>query len=300
MLDAKRRTLAEDLGIDPQALRARYRAERDRRLRPDAVGQYVAIEGELAHFRDDPWAQPGFNRAPLADEVDVAIVGGGLGGLMAGAHLRQAGVENIRYIERGADFGGTWYWNRYPGAACDTQAVLYLPLLEELGALPRRKFATQPEILEHCHRIARRFDLYRDACFQTEVTQLEWDEAADRWIISTNRGDAIRARHVVVTQGVMERPKLPGVPGIETFKGHSFHTSRWDYDYTGGDCEGGLDKLNDKVVGVIGTGATAVQCIPHLAEGAKHLYVFQRTPSSIDRRDDAELDPTWVAGLGPG
>jgi cyclohexanone monooxygenase len=232
--------------------------------------------------------------------VEVVVVGGGLGGLLAAAHLRNAGLERVRVIERGGDFGGVWYWNRYPGAACDTQAILYLPMLEELDYLPRRKFASAPEILAHYKRIAEKFDLYRDACFQTEVTDVRWDDAAERWIVSTNRDDTIQARFVVVTLAPMERPKLPGVPGVEDFKGHSFHTSRWDYAYTGGNADGGLTGLSDKVVGIIGTGATAVQCVPHLAESAKHLYVFQRTPSSIDVRDNAELDPDWIASLGPG
>jgi cation diffusion facilitator CzcD-associated flavoprotein CzcO len=293
-------SLEDEVGIDPQALRARYLTERDRRLRPDALRQYRMTTGELSRYRDDPWADPSFTRPPLTDEVDVVVVGGGLGGLLAGARLREAGVRDIRVIERGGDFGGVWYWNRYPGAACDTQAVLYLPMLEELGVLPRRKFASGAEIRDHLGRIAQRYDLHRNACFQTEVTGLRWDDGDARWIVSTDRGDAIRARFVVIALGPMERLKLPAIPGFETFRGHVFHTSRWDYAYTGGDGDGGLTGLSDKRVGIIGTGATAVQCIPHLAEGAQHLYVFQRTPSSIDVKDDRELDPAWVTALGPG
>ena len=288
------------MGIDPDALLARYRAERDKRLRPDGVGQFVRTDGRHARYRDDPWADPDFARAPLTDEVDVLVIGGGLGALMLGARLRQAGVQSIRFVERAGDFGGVWYWNRYPGASCDTQAILYLPMLEELGVMPRAKFAPQAEILEHFHRIARHFDLYRDVCFQTEVTGIAWDEATRRWTVSTDRGDAIRARFVAIPSGPMERPKLPGIMGIDAFEGHSFHTSRWDYDYTGGDSSGDLTGLADKVVGIIGTGATAVQCIPHLAEHAKRLYVFQRTPSSIDVKNDGAPDPAWVAGLQPG
>jgi cation diffusion facilitator CzcD-associated flavoprotein CzcO len=292
--------LEAEVGIDPVALRARYRQERDKRLRPDALGQYRQAVGEFAHYRTDPFADPEFTREPLSDEVEVVVIGGGLGGLLAGARMREAGVEDLRIIERGADFGGVWYWNRYPGVACDTQAMLYLPMLEELGYTPPRKYATGAEIRAHWQRIAHRFDLYRDACFQTEVTGLRWDDEAERWIVSTNRGDAIRARFVTIALGPMERPKLPGIPGIETFQGHSFHTSRWDYAYTGGSADGQLTGLAEKRVGIIGTGATAIQCIPHLAEGAQHLYVFQRTPSSVDVKNDGELDLDRLRDLGPG
>jgi cyclohexanone monooxygenase len=290
----------DDLGFDPAALRARYLAERDRRIRADGNEQYREIAGDFAHYLDDPYVEPGFTRAPLTDEVEVAVIGGGFGGLLAGARLREAGVEDIRLIEKGGDFGGTWYWNRYPGAACDVESYIYLPLLEEIGYLPVEKYSRAPEILAHSRAIGEHFDLYRNACFQTEVTGLTWDEAAARWIISTNRGDAMRARYVVMANGPLHRPKLPGIPGVERFKGHSFHTSRWDYGYTGGDSNGGLTKLKDKRVGIIGTGATAVQCVPHLAAAAKELYVFQRTPSSIDVRANRPTDPDWAASLKPG
>ncbi|MFZ5669509.1 MAG: flavin-containing monooxygenase [Pseudomonadota bacterium] len=292
--------MADDLGFDPERLRAKYLAERDKRLRADGNEQYQEVAGDYARYLDDPYVEPGFSRAPLADEVEVAIVGGGFGGLLAGARLREAGVADIRVIEKGGDFGGTWYWNRYPGAACDVESYIYLPLLEEIGYMPVEKYARAPEILRHSRAIGEHFDLYRNACFQTEVTRLTWDEAAARWIIETNRGDAMKARFVVMANGPLHRPKLPGIPGVETFKGHSFHTSRWDYAYTGGSALGGLTGLKDKVVGVIGTGATAVQCVPHLGEGARHLYVFQRTPSSIDVRDNRPTDPEWARSLEPG
>jgi cyclohexanone monooxygenase len=291
---------AEKLGFDPGALRARYRAERDRRLRTDGNEQYREIKGEFAHYLDDPYVEPGFTRAPLTDEIEVVVIGGGFGGLLAAARLREAGVENIRVIEKGGDFGGTWYWNRYPGAACDIESYIYLPLLEEIGYVPVEKYSRAREILAHSRAIGEKFDLYRDACFQTEVTEMRWDENAARWIVSTNRGDAMRARFVVMANGPLHRPKLPGIDGIESFKGHSFHTSRWDYAYTGGNAEGGLDRLKDKRVGVIGTGATAVQCVPHLAASAKELFVFQRTPSSIDVRANRPTDPAWTQSLEPG
>ena len=288
------------IDFDPDKLRDRYRAERDKRLREDANEQYVEIAGEYAGYVEDPYIDEKISREPLSDEVDVVVVGGGFGGLLAGARLREAGVENIRMIEKGGDFGGTWYWNRYPGAACDIESYIYLPLLEETGFMPKEKYTPAREILEHSARIAEHFDLYRDVLFQTEVTAMHWDEAARRWTVETSRGDAMKARYVIMSNGPLHRPKLPGIPGIQDFKGHTFHTSRWDYDYTGGGPEGGLDKLKDKRVGIIGTGATAVQCVPHLGAGAKELFVFQRTPSSIDVRDNRPTDPDWAKSLEPG
>ena len=285
--------------FDPDALRERYRRERARRIRPDGNEQYVEVSGSFAHFVDDPYVDP-VTRPPRADEVDVAIVGGGFGGLLAGARLRDAGVPRLCLIEKGGDVGGTWYWNRYPAAQCDVESYIYLPLLEEMGYMPVEKYSHAPEILAHSQAIARRFDLYEDACLQTEVTELVWDDDARRWIVSTNRGDAMRARFVCMANGPLHRPKLPGIPGIETFAGHSFHTSRWDYDYTGGDADGGLVGLRGRRVGIIGTGATAVQCVPHLAESAERLFVFQRTPSSIDVRANRPTDPAWAETLEPG
>jgi|SRR5580658_640068 cation diffusion facilitator CzcD-associated flavoprotein CzcO len=300
LTEAPRLSAPESLGFDPVALREKYRLERDKRLRPDGNAQYTEIKGGFARFLDDPQIEPGFERAPLADEVDVAVIGGGFGGLLAAARLREAGVNDIRVIEKGGDFGGTWYWNRYPGAACDVESYIYLPLLEELDYLPVEKYSRAPEILAHSRAIARKYDLYDKACLQTEVTGLGWDEARSRWLISTNRGDAIGARFVVMANGPLHRPKLPGIPGVESFAGHSFHTSRWDYAYTGGDSNGGLTGLADKRVGIIGTGATAVQCVPHVAAAAERLFVFQRTPSSIDVRNNRPTDPAWARSLEPG
>ena len=285
--------------FDPDALRDRYRAERDKRLRADGNEQYVEIAGRFAHYLDDPYVAP-IEREPLFDEVTVAIVGGGFGGQLAGARLREAGVNDLRIIEKGGDFGGTWYWNRYPGAMCDIESYIYLPLLEEIGYVPREKYTRAPEILAHSRAIGEHFRLYDNACFQTEVTEVRWDDQACRWIIHTNRGDAMRAQYVVMANGPLHRPKLPGIAGVETYAGHSFHTSRWDYGYTGGTSDGGLAGLAGKRVGIIGTGATAVQCIPHLGEAAGHLYVFQRTPSSIDVRDNRATDPEWAQSLQAG
>lgn len=292
--------VAGDIDFDPDTLYRRYMAERDRRVRPDGIGQYVEATAEFSRYVDDPHVEPGFTRAPVFDEVEFAIIGGGFGGLLMGARLREAGFQKLRMVETGGDFGGTWYWNRYPGAMCDVESYCYLPLLEELNYIPRHKYSLGPEILEHSRRIARHYRLYDDALLQTEITGMEWDEASRRWIIRTNRGDRFRAQFVAMANGPLSRPKLPGIPGINDFKGYTFHTSRWDYRYTGGDSNGNLTGLADKRVGIIGTGATAVQCIPHLGASARHLYVFQRTPSSVDVRNNRETDPDWAAALTPG
>jgi cyclohexanone monooxygenase len=285
--------------FDADALRDKYRLERDKRIREDGNEQYLEVTGEFACYLEDPYVAP-FERAPLTDEVDVVIVGGGFGGLLAGARLREAGVADIRVIEKGGDFGGTWYWNRYPGAMCDVESYIYLPLLEEIGYIPKEKYTHAPEILAHSQAIGRHYGLYDNACFQTEVTGMEWDDETARWIVTTNRGDEMRARFVCMANGPLHRPKLPAILGIESFEGHTFHTSRWDYDYTGGTSDGGLEQLRGKRIGIIGTGATAVQCVPHLGETAEQLFVFQRTPSSIDVRNNRSTDPEWAQDLGPG
>ena len=289
-----------DLGFDPDKLREKYRVERDKRLRGDGSEQYQEMTGDFTHYVDDPYIGEKIEREPLTDEMDVIVIGGGFGGLITGARLKESGLDRVRVIEKGGDFGGTWYWNRYPGAACDVESYIYLPLCEELGFVPKEKYTHAPEILEHSQNIGKKYDLYKEACFQTEVTGLEWDEQAANWIVRTNRNDTMRARFVAMSNGPLNRPKLPGIKGIGDFKGHTFHTSRWDYGYTGGGPDGGLDKLADKRVGVIGTGATAVQCVPHVGVGAKELFVFQRTPSSIDVRDNRPTDPEWAADLKPG
>jgi cyclohexanone monooxygenase len=291
---------AIDLGFDPDALRNKYREERDKRLREDGNDQYVEVKGQFSHYVEDPYLDEIIAREPLTDEVEIAIIGGGFGGLLAGARLREAGLEDIRMIEKAGEFGGTWYWNRYPGAACDIESYVYLPLLEETGYVPPKKYIDGADILEYSKLIARKYDLYRDVLFQTEVQEVHWDADASRWVIQTNRGDAFKARFLVMSNGPLNRPKLPGIPGIDSYQGHTFHTSRWDYGYTGGDANGGLTGLADKKVGIIGTGATAVQCVPHLAEGAKELYVFQRTPSSVDERNDRPTDAAWWESLEPG
>jgi cation diffusion facilitator CzcD-associated flavoprotein CzcO len=290
----------EDLGFDPGALRERYAAERAKRLRAEGNSQYQEITGKFEHFNADPYVKPGFTRAVLHEELDVVIIGGGFGGMLAAARLQEVGITNFCIIEKAGDFGGTWYWNRYPGAQCDVEGYLYLPLLEETGYIPKERYSFAPEIFAHAQRIGKHFKLYEKACFQTKVSEARWDDEAGRWTITTDRGDVFKTRFVIMSSGPLNKPKLPGIPGIEQFKGHTFHTSRWDYDYTGGDTTGGLHKLKDKRVGIIGTGATAIQCIPHLGEHAQQLYVFQRTPSSVDERNNTPTDPEWAKKLKPG
>ncbi|MFD8732539.1 flavin-containing monooxygenase [Streptomyces sp. NPDC059611] len=266
-----------------EALRQRYRIERERRVRPDGIRQYRATEAEFGYYADDPYTEP-TEREPLRDTVDVAVVGGGFGGILAGARLRQRGVERIRIVEKGGGFGGTWYWNRYPGVHCDIESHVYLPMLDETGYVPEWKYSPGEEIRRHAVRIARKFSLGPDALFSTGVTSLTWDEASEAWIVATDRGDAFRATYVVTATGTLSEPKLPGIPGIEEFEGHTFHTSRWDYAYTGGTPEGGMAGLAGKRVGLVGTGATGIQVLPKLAEDAGHVLVFQRTPSTVDVR----------------
>ncbi len=293
----------EALGFNPEELTERYRHERDKRVRDDAESQFVEVTNDSAYankyLADDPYADP-LERDPIRDERDVIIIGGGWVGMMTAARLIQAGITDVRIVESGADFGGTWYWNRYPGAQCDIESYSYLPLLEETGYIPKLRYSFAPEIQEHAQRIGNHFDLYKDAVFQTWVTGLDWDDRSSRWVISTNRGDEMKARYVCLGTGPANRPRLPGIPGVDTFKGHTFHTCRWDYEYTGGSPEGNLDRLADKTVAIIGTGATAIQCVPALGESAKQLYVFQRTPSSVDLRNNSETDPEWAASLEPG
>ena len=290
-----------DLGFDPDALREKYRGERDKRLRPDGADQYIALTGRFAHYNDDdPYVAPGYTRAPINDDKDVIVIGGGFSGLLAGARLHEAGVKDVRIIEAGGDFGGTWYWNRYPGAQCDIESYCYLPLLEELGYIPKEKYSYVNEIFEHSRRIGRAYGLYDITLFQTRVTSIDWDEKAKRWIVSSNHGDRMRAKFIVMALGTATRPKLPGIPGIEEFEGQTFHTSRWNYDYTGGDTNGELTKLADKRVAIIGTGATAIQCVPALGKWSKQLYVFQRTPSSVDLRGNKPTDHEWANSLQPG
>jgi cation diffusion facilitator CzcD-associated flavoprotein CzcO len=291
-------------GPPPQSyyddIKERFAQARDLRLkyRPEGTAQYTSdLSGALAKYAIDPYDDGSAEaRAPITDTVECLFIGGGFSALLTAARLRERGVASIRIVERGADVGGTWYWNRYPGAACDVPSYDYLPLLDEMDYVPSRLYAKGPEIYAHCQAIARRYDLYDLAVFRTTITSTTWDDAEKLWRLETDRGDHMKARYVICANGTLSKPKLSKIAGMERFAGHSFHTSRWDYAYTGES----LERLSDKVVGIIGTGASAVQAIPRLAKAAKALYVFQRTPSSIDFRNDRPTDPDWEARLQPG
>ena len=303
-MSVDRNTLSSmSLGFDPNELTKRYATEREKRIRTDAEAQFVQLSHDSPfankYLEEDTYCER-VEREPIQDEREVIVIGGGWVGMLTAARLIQAGVNDVRIVESGGDFGGTWYWNRYPGAQCDIESYSYLPLLEETGYVPKLRYSFAPEIYEHAQRIGHHFGLYEKAVFQTWVTELRWLEDSHQWLVKTNQGDAMRARHICLGTGPANRPRLPGIPGVDRFLGHSFHTCRWDYEYTGGSHEGNLTNLTDKTVAIIGTGATAVQCVPALGESAKQLYVFQRTPSSVDIRNNSETDPEWAAGLKPG
>jgi cation diffusion facilitator CzcD-associated flavoprotein CzcO len=288
--------------IDIPAMREKYRHERDKRIRREGQEQYVRPTGGevVEDYITDPH-MPVTPRAPISEELDVVVLGAGWSGIMAAYHLQKAGVTSFRNIDSAGDFGGVWYWNRYPGIQCDNESYIYLPLLEETGFMPSKKFTDGREIQGYARLIAEKFDFADQALFHTQNNGLRWDADIGRWRVSTNRGDELLARFVIIASGVLNMPKLPGVPGIETFKGKMFHTARWDFDYTGGDYQNPvLDGLADKRVAIIGTGATSIQAVPHLGKYAQQLYVVQRTPSSVDERPNPPTDQQWAKSLETG
>jgi len=251
---------------------AKYKAFKETRR---GAADYIAMEGEFSRYLADVYSAPPVEREPLTDTCEILVIGAGFAGLLLWYKLREAGFQDVRFCEKGGDVGGTWYWNRYPGIACDVESYSYLPLLEEMSAFPTMKFASGFEILEYCQSMATKFGFYDHCLFHTTVERTDWDEATGRWTVCTDRGDTMRARYVVLANGILTTPKLARIEGMETFAGQSFHTSRWDYNV----------ELDGKRVGIIGTGATAVQVIPEIAKVVGQLVVFQRTPSTIDVRD---------------
>lgn len=291
---------AGESDFDPEVVRAKYLAERDRRLVPTRTAiRDLDNDERCAAVRDDPFS-PVTERGAIVEDADVVIVGGGIAGILAGVRLREAGVQRIRVVDRAGGFGGTWYWNRYPGAMCDVESYIYLPMLEELGYVPRDRYASGEEIRHHLEAIATRFDLVDDALFHTGITGATWDEDRARWIVTTDRGDVIAARYYVLAVGILNLLKLPAIDGMDEFVGPSFHTARWNYDVTGGGPDAPMTRLRDRTVALIGTGATGIQCVTPLADAARHVYVFQRTPSAIGRRDNRPTDPEFAASLEPG
>jgi cation diffusion facilitator CzcD-associated flavoprotein CzcO len=286
--------------FDREAVHAKYLAERDKRLVPGrAAIRDLTRDEHFARYREDPFT-PVTPRDAVRDDVDVIVVGGGIAGVLAGVELRKAGIERIRIVDQAGGIGGTWYWNRYPGVMCDVESYIYLPMLEEMGYVPTTRYASGEEIRTHLENIAERFDLTREALFHTGVERAEWDDDLARWRVTTDRGDELTARYYVLAVGILNLLKLPAIPGMEDFEGRSFHTARWDYEYTGGGPGRPLTDLADKVVGLVGTGATGIQCLPPLAEAAKQVIVFQRTPSAIGVRGNRPTEPTFAEMLEPG
>ena len=286
--------------IDPvEAAKERYRLEREKRLRSDGLAQYSQLD-DYEEYDHDPWVEPGFTREPVVEETTAVIVGGGFGGMLLAVNLIKRGITDFRIVEAAGDFGGTWYWNRYPGCQCDVESYIYMPLLEETGYMPSKRYAPATEIFEHCQRVGRHFDLYPHALFQTEMETAVWDDEAARWRITTDRGDQLTAKFMVTAGGILHKAKLPAIEGITDFEGRAFHTARWNYEFTGGGPTDPMDKMADKRVGIIGTGATSVQVVPQLARAAKEVFVFQRTPASVGVRNNSFTDPEWWKTLKPG
>ena len=205
-----------------------------RLLRSERLVDLAQTDERFARMLADPY--PKIETAhPVTDDIEVCVVGTGYGGLCAAARLVEAGIasSDIRLIDKAGDVGGTWYWNRYPGAMCDVESYVYMPLCEEIGYTPTMKYAQQPEIYKHSQMIMNHYGLYDKACFGAQVTGMEWEEDAGMWAITSSAGDAFRARFVVMNFGTFTQAKLPKVEGVASFEGEMFHTSRWNYDYTG-------------------------------------------------------------------
>ncbi len=223
----------------------------------------------------------------MATDFDAVVIGAGFAGLYMLHRLRQKGFS-ARIFEAGKGVGGTWYWNRYPGARCDVESVQYSyqfsPELEQEWEWTER-YATQPEILRYANHVADRFDLRRDIRFETRVTKATFDEGTNTWAVETDRGDRVRARFLVSAMGCLSSPNTPKIGGLADFKGPTYHTGNWPHE--------GVD-FTGKTVGVIGTGSSAIQSIPIIARQASHLTVFQRTANYTIPAHNAPLDPKYA------
>jgi cation diffusion facilitator CzcD-associated flavoprotein CzcO len=222
--------------------------------------------------------------------VDAVVVGAGFAGLYQLYRLRELGLTT-RVFEAGDDVGGTWYWNRYPGARCDIQSLSYSysfsPELEQEWEWSE-KYPTQPEVLRYLNHVADRFDLRRHITFSTRVVSAHWDEAAGRWDVATDSGESVRAQFLIMATGCLSTSKLPEVPGLERYQGRTHHTARWGKE------EIRFDGLR---VAVIGTGSSGIQSIPVIAEQAADLTVFQRTPNFSVPAGNRPLGTDEVANM---
>ena len=223
----------------------------------------------------------------METDFDAVVIGAGFGGMYMLHRLRQEGFS-ARVLEAGKGVGGTWYWNRYPGARCDVESVQYSYQfsreLEQEWEWTER-YATQPEILRYATHVADRYDLRRDIRFETRVTRAVFDEKAACWIVETDKADRIAARFIITAMGCLSSPNTPKIPGLADFKGPTYHTGNWPHE--------GVD-FSAKTVGMIGTGSSAIQSIPLIAKQAKHLTVFQRTANYTIPAHNRPLDPAYV------
>jgi cation diffusion facilitator CzcD-associated flavoprotein CzcO len=297
-------------GFDALQIQKRYGEERAKRLRDNGNSQYVDISltGKFQSFLSDPWVQKEKVKT-ISDmfpknHCQLLILGAGWGGLLYAVRMIEAGMrpEDIRIVDIAGGFGGTWYWNRYPGLTCDIESYSYLPLLEEMGYVPQHRYSYGEEIRTYANLVAEKWGVANNAVFQTQAQRLIWVEESKGWqveLVQTREGEqpqtlTVQAQFVVTTNGVLNWPKLPDIPGVVDYGGDIFHSSRWNYALTGGSPEDpSLTKLQGKRVAIIGTGVTAVQIVPHLARWAKQMYVVQRTPASVDHREQRETDPDW-------
>ncbi|KAF7185996.1 FAD-binding monooxygenase ausC [Pseudocercospora fuligena] len=286
----------------------KYAEERDKRTNK-GLDQYVVLakSEEFKILLPDPWVEPGtpINHVVHDDgHCKFLIVGAGFSGILFAVSLIKAGfsVDDLVIVDPAGGFGGAWYWNRYPGLMCDIESYIYLPMLEEMDYIPSAKYASGHEIRLYCESVCRKYGLHERAMFQSKCRDLEWNEQTKKWdivITSSPKGAQettirIHSEFVFLGTGVITNPKMPRVPGIDTFCRQSmFHTARWDYTITGGSPEDpALEKLKNKRVAIVGTGASAVQVVPHLAKWSRELLVFQRTPSAVDQRKNHETDRT--------
>ncbi|KIK56840.1 hypothetical protein GYMLUDRAFT_204401 [Collybiopsis luxurians FD-317 M1] len=313
-------------------IQEKYRLEREKRFHNGGLGQYMTIEEsppKFRNFQEDPWLDPQIAADSFRSIIDlqqaarplvnglsdssipktkVLIQGCGFGGLLAGIHLIETTKfkpEDIIFVDNACGWGGTWYWNRFPGLMCDVESYIYLPLLEEMEYIPKHKYSYGEEIREYTEMMAKRWGLYDRAVWRTALGYLKWNDENREWVaeLCTKMKDGeedreiktnLRAQFVYAGAGPLHVPHLPRIPNLENFSGQAFHTARWKYSITGGSqSDPSLHNLKNKSVGIIGTGATAIQVVPELAKWSGHLYVFQRTPSQVDIRGQHKTDAGW-------